>query len=64
MNVRLEHLMVTNESKNAKNGADPTDEKFCALFTESKTPPDTLQINSDTFRLRWSSSRFNIYSPQ
>lgn len=64
MNVRLEHLMVTNESKNAKNGADPMSEKFCALFTENKTPPDTLQFNDDTFRLGWSASRFNIYFPQ
>lgn len=64
VNLRLEHLMVTNESKNAKNGADPMAEKFCALFTENKTPPETLQLNDDTFRLGWSASRFNIYFPQ
>ncbi len=61
MNIRLNHLLVTNESKNARDDVGKIDEKFCALFTDNKMPPRTLQINNEIFKLKWSSSPFNIY---
>jgi hypothetical protein len=62
MNVRLEHLMVTNESQHAKMGVSPDTEKFCAVFSENKTPPTNLQINNSIYKLVWSSQPFNIYT--
>jgi hypothetical protein len=62
MNVRLEHLVVTNESKNTKIAASPAPKKLCALFTENMNPPDTIQINNSIFKLDSSSQPFNIYT--